>query len=92
MPIGRIAPTLLQIPMTPRPARPLSRDPLRLALCLPALALLPVTARAYIDPGTGSLVFQSLLAALFGVGVAWRKLRSWAARALPRRRPLAGRQ
>lgn len=41
---------------------------------------MPSTAHAYIDPGTGSLVFQSLLAMLFGIGVAYRKLRAWAMR------------
>jgi hypothetical protein len=45
-----------------------------------ALLAVPATAHAYIDPGTGSLVFQSLLAVLFGVGVAFRRLRAWAAR------------
>ncbi len=50
---------------------------------------MPITASAYIDPGTGSLVFQSLLALLFGVGVAFRKLKSWMAKlwALILRRP-----
>ena len=59
---------------------PAFRDPTRVALCTVALVLAPVTAHAYIDPGTGSLLFQSLLAVLFGIGVAFRKLRWWAAR------------
>jgi hypothetical protein len=49
----------------------------RAALCLIALAMVPVTASAYIDPGTGSLLFQSLLGVLFGVGVGFRKLKDW---------------
>ena len=66
--------------MTTRPARHLSRDPARLGLCLLALLLAPTAANAYIDPGTGSLLFQSLLAVLFGAGIALRKVRTWAAR------------
>lgn len=53
----------------------------RLALCLAALLCVPVTASAYLDPGTGSLIFQSLLAVLFGVGVAFRQVRAWVAKA-----------
>jgi len=41
-------------------------------------AIIP-SALAYVDPGTGSLIFQMLLGAVLGVGVAlklyWRKLR-----------------
>lgn len=51
----------------------------RIALCLLSLVAFPATASAYIDPGTGSLLFQSLLAVLFGIGVAFRKLHSWIA-------------
>lgn len=49
-------------------------------MCLLALLAVPSTAHAYIDPGTGSLLFQSLLALLFGIGVAFRKIRSWLTR------------
>jgi len=49
-------------------------------LCLCALLVLPATAHAYIDPGTGSLLFQSLLAVLFGVGAAFGRLRAWVAK------------
>jgi drug/metabolite transporter (DMT)-like permease len=31
---------------------------------------------AYIDPGTGSMIFQLALAALLSIGVAWRQLRA----------------
>ncbi len=52
----------------------------RLTVCTTALALMPVAAHAYLDPGTGSLIFQSLLAILFGIGVAFRQMRAWIAR------------
>jgi hypothetical protein len=42
------------------------------------LLLGPVSARAYVDPGTGSYMLQLLLAGLFGaaltVKVYWRRL------------------
>jgi len=56
------------------------RQPTRLLLCMLALGMMPVTAHAYIDPGTGSMLFQSLLAVLFGIGVAFRKIRDLIAR------------
>jgi hypothetical protein len=44
-----------------------------------AAALIPASAYAYVDPGTGSLVFQGLIAAVLGVGLtlklSWRKIR-----------------
>jgi hypothetical protein len=48
---------------------------IRFLLCVAAAVCMPSIAHAYLDPGTGSLIFQSLLALLFGVGVAWRKVR-----------------
>lgn len=45
-----------------------------------AMVLLPSVATAYVDPGTGSVLLQMLLAGAVGVGVVvklyWRKLRS----------------
>jgi hypothetical protein len=42
---------------------------------------LPPKAWAYLDPGTGSLIFQSLIAALAAVGFTlklyWGRIRSW---------------
>jgi hypothetical protein len=67
--------------MTTFGPRFLCTDPVRICLCTVALTIAPATASAYIDPGTGSLLFQSLLAMLFGIGVAFRKLREWFARA-----------
>jgi len=55
----------------------------RLSLLLPitAILLIPETAQAYIDPGTGSYVVQLLLAgilgALFAIKVFWRRLISF---------------
>ena len=54
--------------------------PARTAWWLLVLLAMPATAHAYIDPGTGSLLFQSLLAVLFGVGVAFRRLKTVVAR------------
>jgi hypothetical protein len=51
----------------------------RFLACCSALLLMPGLAHAYLDPGTGSLLFQSLLAVLFGVSVAWRRLREFVA-------------
>lgn len=44
---------------------------LRLLLaCLAVACLVPATAYAYIDPGTGSFVIQGIIAAVVGAGVA----------------------
>lgn len=40
-----------------------------------ALILFPGIAHAYIDPGTGSLLLQGLIAAFVSVMVFWRNLR-----------------
>jgi hypothetical protein len=48
-------------------------------LLLVAATLSPASAYAYVDPGTGSLVLQGLIAAVLGVGLtlklSWRKIR-----------------
>jgi len=45
-----------------------------------ALILLPSTALAYIDPGTGSFVIQGIIAAVVGAGFAvkmyWHRIKS----------------
>ena len=50
-----------------------------LALATPMLAFTP-TAQAYIDPGTGSLILQGLIAAIAGIavtaGVFWERLKT----------------
>lgn len=44
-----------------------------------ALFTTPLVAYAYLDPGTGSLIIQAVLAALFGaaftVKIYWRKIK-----------------
>lgn len=44
-----------------------------------ALCIIPQTAEAYIDLGTGSLIVQAVLAAFFGASLAakiyWHKLK-----------------
>ena len=37
------------------------------------LLALPTAAHAYVDPGTGSLVIQAVLASAVGVGVVMRR-------------------
>jgi len=44
-------------------------------LSLFILLLFPGLAHAYIDPGTGSLLLQGLIAAFVSVMVFWRNLR-----------------
>jgi hypothetical protein len=44
-------------------------------LLFPALLAFPGIAHAYIDPGTGSLLLQGLVAALVSVMIFWRNLR-----------------
>lgn len=39
--------------------------------------LLPGNAQAYIDPGSGALVWQILLAAFFGLCFYAKKTRNW---------------
>jgi hypothetical protein len=57
-----------------------TRKAIRSAMCVASLLCLPVTAHAYLDPGMGSILFQSLLAVVFGFGVALRQVRHWLAR------------
>ena len=53
---------------------------LALALATPVLAFTP-TAQAYIDPGTGSLLLQGLIAAIAGIavtaGVYWERVKAF---------------
>lgn len=66
-----------------RPAMPFL--PASLILALVAIVLLvdvlaPTVAQAYIDPGTGSMLIQGLIAAVIGAGLAiklfWRRIKS----------------
>ena len=48
----------------------------RLALCLALIVgLWAEDAHAYFDPGTGSMIFQAVLAILIGISLAIRELR-----------------
>ena len=38
------------------------------------LVLLPSTAHAYIDPGTGSVILQGMTAGLIALAVFWRRV------------------
>ena len=57
------------------------------ALCVVMLS--PITAHAYLDPGTGSMMVQALLAAVAAVGVSigifWRRFRSFFGRIFGRK-------
>ena len=54
-----------------------------------SLTVLSGTAYAYIDPGTGSYLFQLVTAGLFGaivaVGVLWDGVKGFCRKCLPRR-------
>lgn len=55
-----------------------------IALALAALALGARPAHAYLDPGSGSFIYQILIASVLGAGFAirmyWRKLKGLFAR------------
>ena len=61
----------------------------KVCLTLVVLLALSPAAYAYIDPGTGSYLFQLLIAGLLGGGFLvkayWRHLRRWVARVARRR-------
>ena len=54
------------------------------ALALGAFLLAARPARAYLDPGSGSFIYQILIASLLGAGVAirmyWRRIKGFFAR------------
>lgn len=56
---------------------------LALALWTPVLAFTPA-AHAYVDPGTGSLILQGLVAAIAGisvtVGLYWERIKAFVRR------------
>ncbi|PIP86562.1 hypothetical protein COV42_03070 [Candidatus Campbellbacteria bacterium CG11_big_fil_rev_8_21_14_0_20_44_21] len=59
----------------------LSRKTLALWLFFLLVFANPLLAEAYLDPGTGSLIVQAVIAALAAVGlyigIFWRKIRSY---------------
>lgn len=48
-----------------------------LLLVLAALVLSMGPAHAYLDPGTGSVLLQGLLAGALAVGAFWRNIKQW---------------
>lgn len=53
-----------------------SRAPWVLFVSIAAVILTPRQASAYIDPGTGSMVYQALLAVILGLGFVLRGARA----------------
>jgi hypothetical protein len=63
----------------------LSRKSVRIFLVVVAwMTIFPSEALAYLDPGTGSLIVQSVIAGIaaagFGLRLYWRRIRAWMAR------------
>ena len=62
--------------------------PFNFILLICFLVLIPKLAHAYIDPASGSMVIQALLAVLaavsVSVGLFWQRIRSFIARLLNR--------
>jgi hypothetical protein len=48
-----------------------------LLLTLSVFVLLTGNAHAYLDPGTGSILLQGLLAGLLALGAFWRQAKAW---------------
>ena len=46
-------------------------------LALPVFLALPASAYAYIDPGTGSILIQGLIAGLAFIAAFWRRIRNF---------------
>ena len=46
----------------------------RVALSLLLLSLFPAQAQAYLDPGTGSIILQGIIA---GIAVAWFTIKTY---------------
>ncbi len=62
-----------------------SSRPFRVVCLAGVIALLfPADAFAYLDPGSGSLIFQTVVATLagvaYGVRVYWGQIRGWFSR------------
>lgn len=66
--------------MTRHPGQPGFRRLACFVGVLCAVALIPASAYAYIDPGTGSFVIQGAIAVVLGAGVTvrlfWRRIRA----------------
>jgi hypothetical protein len=48
------------------------------------LAMTPLSAHAYLDPGTGSLIIQGIIAALVPVVAFWRSIKMFLIRLFKR--------
>ncbi|MDR1266795.1 MAG: hypothetical protein LBJ70_00175 [Holosporales bacterium] len=46
-------------------------------VCFLFVLSFPDYASAYVDPGTGSLLFQVVTAALLGFGLFWRRVKAF---------------
>ena len=55
-------------------------EDVRIALFLLICLVVPASAHAYIDPGTGSFIIQGIIAAIVGAGVAvklsWKRIKA----------------
>lgn len=49
----------------------------KINFALVALLFYPSVAHAYIDPGTGNVLFQVLLSVLFGMMFYLKKIKNW---------------
>lgn len=60
---------------------------MRIILLFSLLAVFAVPALAYVDPGTGSLMFQLLIAgiagAIFSIKLFWKKIKAFFTRLFP---------
>ena len=43
-----------------------------IVLCF--IFLIPNVSFAYLDPGTGSIILQALVAGIIGLGIFWRRI------------------
>ena len=50
------------------------------ALLAALLLLMPTMAFAYVDPGTGSILWQMMLGLLVGAGFYFRRIANWLTR------------
>lgn len=66
---------MLNCRVMPHHPPPSALRPELVALALAMVAMFPRDAFAYLDPGTGSMVWQTALTLLFGAGIALRGLR-----------------
>jgi hypothetical protein len=59
----------------------MSRHLKRMAAALPLLAIVMIAterpAMAYVDPGTGAIIWQSILALVAGVAFSFRRINFW---------------